>query len=89
MNINNRIEEMYKDLVNIRRDFHMHPELGFEEFRTQEKIIEYLKSYGIDNIQKIAKTGVMAIIEGNKSDIGNIVALRADIDALPITEEFD
>ena len=89
MNINNRIEEMYKDLVNIRRDFHMHPELGFEEFRTQEKIIEYLKSYGIDNIQKIAKTGVMAIIKGNKSGIGNVVALRADIDALPITEEFD
>ena len=89
MNINNRIEEIYKELVNIRRDFHMHPELGFEEFRTQEKIIEDLKSYGIENIQKIAKTGVMAIIEGSKSGIGNVVALRADIDALPITEEFD
>lgn len=81
-------------LVDVRRDFHSHPELGTKEFRTQEKIRGYLREMGIAP-RNIADTGVMALIEGRacvegaSGQAGKVVALRADIDALPMQEKSD
>jgi amidohydrolase len=71
-------------LSKVRRDFHMYPELGMEEFRTQRKICEYLDEFGIP-YKKMAKTGVAGEIRGK--DGAKTIALRADIDALPILEK--
>jgi len=71
-------------LVEMQRDFHMYPELGKKEYRTQGKICGYLEDMGIQ-YHKIAGTGVVGLIEGKSS--GRVVALRADIDALPMQEK--
>lgn len=84
MDIKKRVNQLFDQLVQIRRDFHMHPELSEYEYRTSEKICKYLDDWGIEYKKGIANTGVMAIIRG-KND-GRTVAARADIDALPITE---
>ena len=70
----------------IRRDFHIYPELGKKEFRTQGKICRYLEEMGIP-CEKKAGTGVVGFIEGKTS--GKVVGLRADIDALPMQEKND
>ena len=67
-----------------RRDIHEHPELGNNEIRTSGLIAKYLQSLGIEVKTGIAKTGVVGILKGGKP--GPVVALRADMDALPITE---
>lgn len=67
-----------------RRDLHEHPELGNREFRTAGIIAAHLKSLGLEVIEKMGKTGVIGILRGAKP--GPCVALRADIDALPVTE---
>jgi len=72
-------------LVALRRDFHQHPELAFEEYRTSEKIKEYLHSIGIQRIKEgVAKTGITGYL-GKEG--GPTIALRADMDALPIQEK--
>lgn len=86
MQIKQRIEELTEELISLRRDFHMHPELGFEEFRTSERIAAYLNDCGIE-VKKVAKTGVVGLLRGSKT--GRTVALRADIDGLPVQEEND
>ena len=86
MDINKRIDEIFDELVQIRRDFHMHPELSQNEFRTQRKIREYLNKWGIENYT-CAETGVVGIIRGKNK--GKTVGIRGDIDALPIHEEND
>ncbi len=86
MDINKRIDEIFDELVQIRRDFHMHPELSQNEFRTQRKIREYLNKWGIENYI-CAETGVLGIIRGKNE--GKTVGIRGDIDALPIHEEND
>jgi amidohydrolase len=86
MDINKRIDEIFDELVQIRRDFHMHPELSQNEFRTQRKIREYLNKWGIENYI-CAETGVLGIIRGKNK--GKTVGIRGDIDALPIHEEND
>lgn len=75
-----------EELIAIRRDLHEHPEIGFEEFRTSGVIKDFLKKEGIPYIE-VAKTGVCGIIEGTKEG-NNIrtIALRGDIDGLPITD---
>lgn len=74
----------YKEtLVNIRRDFHKEPELGFEEYKTSQKIKKYLDDMGIE-YESVAKTGIKAVIKGNGT---KTIALRADMDALPIEEK--
>lgn len=74
----------HKDLlINIRRDFHRSPELGFEEHETSKKIKQFLDNIGVE-YESIAKTGIKAVIRGNGS---KTVALRSDIDALPIQEK--
>lgn len=84
----NKILELTKEispwLSKVRRDLHMYPELGMEEFRTQEKICEYLDEFKIP-YKKMAKTGVVGEIKV-KNPLKTI-ALRADIDALPILEK--
>lgn len=84
MDIQNRINEIYEELVEMRRDFHKNPELSQYEFRTQKKIQEYLNAWGIENYP-CAQTGVVGIIRGKNE--GKTVGLRGDIDALPINEK--
>lgn len=74
-------------LVKVRRDFHQNPELGMEEFRTQKKILSYLNEMGIEAITGIANTAVVGIIRGKAP--GKTVALRADMDALPMKDLKD
>ncbi|MHA1619102.1 MAG: M20 metallopeptidase family protein [Promethearchaeota archaeon] len=74
--------------VSIRRQIHAHPEIMFEEYATQSLIEEELKKLGFST-QKTAKTGLIAIIEGSASSSGLCIALRADMDALNITEDTD
>lgn len=74
-------------MLYIRRHLHAHPELSFQEFKTSEYIGEQLKQWNIP-FEKIAGTGIVALLEG-KNPSSRIIALRADIDALPITEEND
>ncbi len=69
----------------LRRDFHMHPELGFEEVRTAGIVAKELRELGLETTTGIAKTGVVALLEGAKP--GPVVLLRFDMDALPIEEE--
>jgi amidohydrolase len=77
-------ESMRDWLIQVRRDFHRNPELGLEEFRTREKIIQYLEEMGIKYETSIDSTAVVGLIKGNKE--GKTVALRADMDALPIQD---
>ncbi|MBT8245654.1 MAG: amidohydrolase [Winogradskyella sp.] len=74
-------------LIEWRRDFHQSPELSNREFKTADKIAKHLKSLGLEVETNIAKTGVVGILKGNNS--GKVVAIRADIDALPVTERND
>ena len=78
-------EAIFDWIRAVRRDFHMHPELGFEEFRTQAKICEYLREMDISYDDKCFATAVVGIVKGDKS--GKMVGIRADIDALPIQDE--
>jgi amidohydrolase len=74
-------------LVGWRRDIHEHPELGDQETRTAQLVAEHLQSLGLDVRTGVARTGVVAILEGAKP--GPMVALRADMDALPVKEPDD
>jgi len=71
-------------VIEWRRDFHEHPELSNREFKTAAKVAEHLKSLGIEVKTGVAHTGVVGILKGNKP--GPTIALRADMDALPVTE---
>jgi amidohydrolase len=70
--------------ITWRRDFHEHPELGNREFRTSKIIADYLRSLGIEVHEGVGKTGVVGILKGGLP--GPVIGLRADMDALPITE---
>ena len=85
MKINPQVNKIKKSIIDNRRDFHKNPELSFKEFRTAQVISEKLKSYGNIIVKKnIGQTGVVGILRGQKS--GKTIALRADMDALPIQE---
>jgi len=75
----------YQEVVNYRRHLHRNPELSFKEFNTQKYVEEKLHSFGIMNVRKLANTGLVAIVEG-KNPAKKVIALRADMDALPIQE---
>ncbi|MFC1661514.1 amidohydrolase [Gemmatimonadota bacterium] len=85
--IDARVEEVTEKVVAWRRDLHQHPELGNREFRTAGIIAEHLRSLGMEVETGIAHTGVVGILEGGRP--GPVVALRADMDALPVTELAD
>jgi amidohydrolase len=80
-------EDLYDELVAQRRDFHRHPELAFQEHRTSQIIAQQLSDLGLEVQTGIAKTGVVAILEGDHD--GPTVMYRADMDALPIQEAND
>ena len=84
MNVEEQVQQLQQELVTLRRDFHTHPEQSWQEFGTQEKILNYLEKLGIPAV-KAAKTGVIGTIKGKKAS-DKILGIRADIDALPITE---
>ncbi|MGB5436484.1 MAG: amidohydrolase [Maribacter sp.] len=74
-------------VIEWRRDFHQNPELSNREFKTAEKIAKHLKNLGIEVQTGVAHTGVVGVLKGNQP--GKVVALRADIDALPVMERND
>lgn len=78
------IAAVEEKVIEWRRNFHEHPELSNREFETAEKIAKHLKNLGFEVETEIAKTGVVALLKGDHP--GKVVALRADIDALPVTE---
>ena len=78
------------ELMALRRDLHAHPELGFEEFYTAGRVKEALKLCGVDEIHTgLGKTGVVALIKGQRTSSGRMVGLRADMDALTMIEQND
>lgn len=82
--IKTRILQLENELIALRRDFHMYPELGFKEFKTADKIEAFLTKLGL-TVSRTAKTGVTALLKGDKP--GPVLMLRADMDALPLEEQ--
>ena len=74
-------------VIEWRRDIHQNPELGNREHRTAKKVADHLRSLGIEVTSGVAHTGVVGVLRGGKP--GPVVALRADMDALPVTEQVD
>ena len=79
------LEHAQPQLVQWRRDFHQHPELGEQEVRTARRVADHLRSLGLTVRTGVGKTGVVAVLKGAKP--GPRIALRADMDALPVTEQ--
>lgn len=85
-----QISEFHPEITAFRRDLHAHPEIGFEEIYTSARVKEALKGFGVDEVHSgIGKTGLVAVIKGQQSGSGKMVGLRADMDALPMTEHND
>jgi amidohydrolase len=82
--LDQQAKEIEPKLIEWRRYFHEHPELSNREFNTGKKIVEHLKSLGIEVQYPVSKTGVVGILKGSKP--GPVIALRADMDALPVNE---
>jgi amidohydrolase len=82
--VSKKADSLQSQIIAWRRDFHEHPELGNHEVRTSGIIAKYLQSLGLEVKTGVATTGVVAILRGGKP--GPVVALRADLDALPVTE---
>jgi len=85
--ISNQAEAIESKVIAWRRDIHEHPELSNREFRTAKLVAEHLRGLGLQVETGMAYTGVVATLEGGRP--GPVVALRADMDALPVTEEVD
>src|SRR5438132_14389935 len=84
--IDSLIQEVLPAITTLRHELHAHPELGFEEVETARRVVEQLRSIPSLKIQTgVAKTGIVALLNADKP--GPCVALRADMDCLPITEE--
>ncbi len=85
--VDRRARAIEAKVVAWRRDIHQHPELGNREFRTAKLVAEHLQKLGIEVKTGVAHTGVVGVLKGGKP--GPVVALRADMDALPVAEEVD
>jgi len=85
--VDEKAQSIEQKVIEWRRDFHQHPELGNQEFRTAKIVADHLRSLGIEVQEEVAVTGVVGILRGGKP--GPTVALRADMDALPVTERTD
>ena len=84
------ITQFHPELTALRRDLHAHPELGFEERYTAARVAQALKLCGVDEIHTaIGRTGVVGIVRGRQTGSGRMTGLRADMDALPLTEHND
>jgi amidohydrolase len=79
------VREILPELIEIRRDIHAHPELAFEEKRTSAIAAAYLEKLGLEVKKGFAKTGLLAILRGQKG--GPVIGMRADMDALPLSEK--
>src|SRR5215472_1542486 len=87
MPIVNRIAALSDDMAAWRHDFHEHPELLYDVHRTAGIVADKLREFGCDEVVTgIGRTGVVGVIKGRKSTSGKTIGLRADMDALPITE---
>src|SRR2546423_3108738 len=85
--LKSNIDELVPDLVALRRDLHEHPELAFEEVRTSGIVAQRLRTLGLEVQAGVAKTGVVGLLRGGVSSPGaKTIAIRADMDALPIHE---
>jgi len=82
--VNSMADQIENKVIEWRRDFHQNPELSNREFKTSEKITKLLKEMGLEVQNGIAHTGVVGILKGGKP--GQVVGLRADMDALPVVE---
>jgi amidohydrolase len=78
------IRQVADEVIQLRREFHQHPELGNREFRTSKRVTQYLEALGVA-CRTVNQTGVVGVLEGGRP--GPTLLLRADLDALPITEE--
>lgn len=88
MPVLNRVAEIHDEVTGWRRDFHANPELLYDVHETAARVAALLENFGVDEIVTgIGKTGVVGIINGDKNTSGRTIGLRADMDALPITEE--
>ena len=85
--VENAIDNVMPKVIEWRRDIHQNPELSNREFETGKKVAAHLRSLGIEVTEGVAKTGVKGVLKGGKP--GPVVALRADMDALPVTERVD
>jgi len=87
MPIRNRLAELLPEITEWRRDIHAHPEIGFKTKRTAGVVAEKLRSFGCDEVvEGVGRTGVVGVIRGRTDTEGKVIALRADMDALPIVE---
>lgn len=80
-------DKIEQKVIDWRRDFHQNPELGNQEFRTAKIVAEHLKGLGLEVQENVAFTGIVGILKGSKP--GPVIALRADMDALPVTERVN
>lgn len=85
--VDSLVDSVMPQVVEWRRDFHQHPELGNREFRTAGIIADHLRALGMEVQTEVAHTGVVGILRGGRE--GPVVALRADMDALPVEEQVD
>src|SRR3982751_1573921 len=84
------IAQFHPELTALRRDLHAHPELGFEEVYTAGRVQEALRLCGVDEVHAgIGKTGVVGLIHGKARTSGRMIGLRADMDALTMSEAND
>ncbi|MEE8585341.1 MAG: amidohydrolase [Acidobacteriota bacterium] len=83
--IDQAVERFSDQIIALRQQIHQYPELGNREFKTAQMVAEHLRSLGMEVTTGVAHTGVVAILKGGKP--GPVVALRADMDALPVTED--
>ncbi len=87
MPVKNRFAELLPEISAWRQDFHAHPELRFDLPRTTGKVVELLRSFGVDEITEgVGQSGVVAVIKGRTDTAGRVIGFRADMDALPIVE---
>lgn len=87
MALNQTVQAYLDKAIKIRRDLHLIPEIGYEEYKTSEYICKYLDGIGVTYKNEVAKTGILAYIEGK--DASKTIAFRADMDALSLSEQND
>ncbi|WP_372609900.1 M20 aminoacylase family protein [Aquicoccus sp.] len=87
MPVKNRFAELHGEITEWRRDIHQHPEILFDTHRTSALVAEKLREFGCDEVvEGIGRTGVVGVIRGKSDKSGRVIGLRADMDALPMTE---
>ncbi len=87
MPVINRFADLHPAITEWRRDIHAHPEIDFDTHRTSALVAEKLRAFGLDEVATgIGRTGVVGVIKGRANGSGKVIALRADMDALPMSE---